>query len=48
VNQSDEVQVRQCALELQKRLNTDLPNADLESEVLDLIDAFRNDPYLWK
>ena len=46
MNQSNKVQERRYALQLQRRLNTDLPNAEVESEVLNLVDAFRNDLYL--
>jgi DNA polymerase II large subunit len=39
VNESHEVQVRQYAPQLQKRLSTNFPNPEVESEVLDLVEV---------
>jgi hypothetical protein len=39
---------RDHALELLKQLDGGVHSKDLEHAVLELFDAFRNDPYLWK
>ncbi len=39
---------RDHALELLKRFDGGTHSTDLENAALELLDAFRNDPYLWR
>jgi hypothetical protein len=39
---------RDHALELLQRLDGGAHSNDLENAALELLDAFRNDPYLWR
>ena len=39
---------RDHALELLERLDGGADSVELEDSALELLDAFRNDPYLWR
>jgi len=39
---------RDHALELLQRLDGEAHSIELENSALELLDAFRNDPYLWR